>query len=79
VIGPTEPLMLRMADGRLIGPISGPPMESGSDVEIRPLAGVGPRIFDRCPICFDSATDDAASFFLPPPSPLFPCVTLSPV
>ena len=57
MIGPTEPLMLRMDDGQVMGPITMPELD-GEPVQIELLHEIGPRFFDRCPICGDPATDD---------------------
>ena len=57
MIGPTEPLILRMDDGQVIGPITMPEM-AGEDVDIELVQEIGPRSFDRCPICGDPATED---------------------
>ena len=57
VIGPASPLVLQMANGQSIGPIAGPPVD-GEDVQIELIGEIRPRIFDRCPICSDPATQD---------------------
>ena len=57
VIGPASPLMLEMANGQMIGPIAGPPLD-GEDVQIELIGEIRPHIFDRCPICGDPATED---------------------
>jgi hypothetical protein len=46
-----------MDDGQVIGPITMPEI-AREDVDIELVQEIGPRSFDRCPICGDPATED---------------------